>query len=139
MKQVVAAVFAILLGLSAPKGVFAQAVYGSITGNVTDASGSVIPSARVTITDVGKGVNYSTVTNESGNYSQTHLILGVYDVRVEAQGFSAFVQKNVHVEADAVTQINARLTVGTVGETVNVTAEAPLLKTEKAEVSDTMT
>ena len=78
-------------------------------------------------------------TNESGNYTQGHLIVGVYEVRVEAQGFSAFVQKNVHVEVDAVTQISARLALGTVGETVNVTAEAPLLKSEKADVSDTMT
>ena len=128
-----------LVLLSAPMTSFGQAVYGSISGNVTDASGAAVPNAKVTITDVGKGVTYSTATNESGNYAQGHLIAGVYEVRVEAQGFSAFVQKNVHVEVDAVTQISARLALGTVGETVNVTAEAPLLKTERADVSDTVT
>src|SRR5262249_3925547 len=93
--------------------------------------------AKVTITDTGKGVSYTTASNESGNYSQGHLIVGVYDVRIEASGFTPYVQKNVHVEVDAVTSINARLTLGTVGEVVNVTAEAPLAKGEHAVVSDT--
>src|SRR3954470_12281007 len=128
-----------LVLLSAPITSFGQAVYGSISGNVTEASGAAVPNAKVTITDVGKGVTYSTATNESGNYSQGHLIAGVYEVRVEASGFSAFVQKNVHVEVDAVTQISPQLALGTVGETVSVSAEAPLLKTERADVSDTVT
>jgi outer membrane receptor protein involved in Fe transport len=127
------------LALSAPATIFGQAVYGSISGNVTDATGAVVPQAKITITDSGKGVTYNTNTNESGNYTQGHLIIGIYEVRVEAPGFSAYVQKNVHVEVDSVTNINAHLALGTVGETVNVTAEAPLLKSEKADVSDTMT
>jgi hypothetical protein len=118
---------------------FGQAVYGSISGNVTDSTGAAVPQAKVTITDSGKGVNFNTVTNESGNYSQTHLIVGIYEVRIEAAGFAAFVQKNVHVEVDTVNTINARLAVSTVGETVLVTAEAPLLKSEKSDVSDTIT
>jgi hypothetical protein len=118
---------------------FGQAVYGSIVGNVTDSTGAVVPRAKVTITDTGKGINYTTTTNESGNYSQTHLILGSYQIRVEAAGFESYVQQNVNVEVDAATQVNARLNVGSVGEVVNVTAEAPLLKTERSDVSDTMT
>src|SRR5579864_1305876 len=105
------------LALWAPAMLFGQAVYGSISGNVTDASGAAVPQAKVTVTDVGKGVNYTTTTNDSGNYSQGHLIVGTYDVRVEAKGFTPYVQKNALVEVDSVTSINARLTVGTVGET----------------------
>ena len=127
------------LALLAPGVVFGQAVYGSISGNVTDSTGASVPGAKVTITDTGKGINYSTVSNESGNYTQGHLIVGIYDVRVEAQGFAAYTQKNVHVEVDAVTSINARLALGSVGETVNVTGEAPLLKTQRSDVSDTVT
>jgi hypothetical protein len=128
-----------LAALFAPTALFGQAVYGSISGNVTDSSGSAVPNAKVVITDTGKGVTNNTITNESGNYAQGHLIVGIYEVRIEASGFSAYVAKNVHVEVDAVTTLNARLAIGTVGETVNVTAEAPLLKAEKADVSDTMT
>ena len=126
----------LLLG---PVAAFGQAVFGSIVGTITDSSGAAVPKAKVTITDTGKGVTFSTLTNESGNYTQMHLILGVYQIRIEAPGFEAFVQQNVNVEVDASTQVNARLTIGSVGEVVNVTGEAPLLKTEKADVSDTVT
>src|SRR6266545_2809676 len=120
------------LALSAPVALFGQAVYGSISGNVTDSSGSAVPNAKVVITDTGKGIVNNTVTNESGNYTQGHLIVGIYEVRIEAAGFSTYTARSVHVEVDAVTTINARLALGTVGETINVTAEAPLLKSEKA-------
>src|SRR5262245_20302300 len=125
--------------LSAPAHAFGQAVYGSIAGNVVDSNGAAVPRGRVTITDTGKGVNYVTSTNDSGNYSQTHLIVGVYEVRVEMAGFTSYVQRNVSVGVDAVTQIDVKLTVGSVGEVVNVTSEAPLLKTERSDVSDTIT
>lgn len=123
----------------APGTGFAQAVYGGISGNVTDQTGAAVPNAKVTITDVGKGVSFTTQTNESGNYTQQHLIAGTYTVRVEASGFEASVTQNVPVQIDAVAQVNARLNVGAVGETVSVTAEAALLKTERADVSDVVT
>src|SRR5437764_744732 len=88
------------LALLASEALFGQAVYGSISGNVTDPSGAAIPSAKITVTDVGKGINYTTTSNESGYYSQTHLIVGLYEVRVEAPGFNAFTQKSVNVEVD---------------------------------------
>src|SRR4051794_40053305 len=94
---------------------YGQAVYGSISGNVVDATGAAVPNAKITITDVGKGVTYNTVSNESGSYAQGHLIAGTYEVRVEAPGFSAYVQKNVAVEVDKVMQVSARLEVGSVG------------------------
>ncbi len=130
---------AVILLVCAPLGVMGQAVYGSITGTVTDTNGAAVPAARVTITDTGKGSTFVTSTNESGNYSQTHLIVGTYSIRVEVSGFDTYVQQNVSVEVDATTQVNIKLTVGRVGEVVNVTAEAPLLKTERADVSDAIT
>src|SRR5437870_1355475 len=94
--------FTLVLFLAAPIAVIGQAVYGGISGSITDPSGSAVPNAKVTITDTGKGVSFTTLSNASGNYAQTHLIVGVYEVRVEAGGFQAFVQKNVNVEVDAV-------------------------------------
>src|SRR3954454_23179160 len=129
----------LLLGLLPVASVVgAQAVDGSIVGTVTDPSGGAVAKAIVTIADTGKGVTFNATTNESGNYSQTHLIAGVYEVRIEAPGFQTYLQKNVKVEVDSTTQVNAQLPVGSVGETVIVTGEAPLLKTEKGEVSDTI-
>src|SRR5437762_230869 len=124
---------AVCLSVWMPPKLAAQAVYGSIVGNVTDSSGAAVPKAKVTIIDVGKGVNFTTAANDSGNFSQIHLIAGLYEVRVDAAGFQTYVQRNVKVEVDATTQVNIPLTVGSVGETVNVTGEVPLLKTEKGE------
>ena len=83
--------------LSAPATIFGQAVFGSIVGTVRDTSGAPIPGAKVTVVDTGKGISHVTTTNETGNYSQTHLIVGVYEVRVEVPAFDTFVQQNVTV------------------------------------------
>lgn len=116
----------------------AQAVFGSIAGTVTDPSGAAIAGAKVTITETGKDVSYNTVTNGSGNYVQSHLTVGNYDVRVEAPGFEAYVRQNVRVTVDEVAAVNAQLTVGKVGEVVEVGAQDALLKTEKSDISDTL-
>src|ERR1041384_2327869 len=116
---------AVALLLSGSGTAFGQAVYGSISATITDPTGAAIPNARITITDTGKGVTFNTQTNDSGNYAQTHLIAGIYQVRVEASGFDASVQQNVKVEVDAVTQVNARLTVGAEGEPGRGAGEAP--------------
>src|SRR5213595_434948 len=122
-----------------PPTLFGQAVFGSISGSVTDPSGAGIPGAKVIIIDAGKGGSYNTSTNESGFYTQSHLIVGLYEIRIEASGFGAYVQRNVSVEVDAVTQVNARLTIGQLGQVVNVSGEVLLLKTERSDVSDTIT
>ncbi len=127
----------LLLAISRPA--CAQAVYGSIVGTVTDSSGAAVPKAKVTIRDVGKGVSFETSTNDTGNYNQTHLIVGTYEVRVEAPGFETYVQQKVTLDVDATTEVDALLHPGKIGEVVNVTSEVPLLKTEKADVSDTLT
>src|SRR5438067_11137683 len=118
---------------------FLDRLFSSISGSVTDPSGAGIPGAKVIISDAGKGVSYNTSTNESGLYTQPHLIVGLYEIRIEVTGFSAYVQRNVSVEVDAVTQVNARLTIGQLGQVVNVSGEVPLLKTERSDVSDTIT
>ena len=87
MKLLYSAAIAALLLVYNPTTAFGQAVYGSIVGTVTDSQGAAVPQARVTILDTGKGVSYNTTTNQTGNYSQTHLIVGVYEIRVEAPGF----------------------------------------------------
>ena len=116
-----------------------QAVFGSIVGTVTDSSGAAVPNAKITITDVNKGVSFTTTSNESGNYEQGHLIVGTYEVKVEAPGFQAYVQKDVQVNVDAAAQVNAILQLGQVTQTVEVTAALPLLKTERTDVSTTFT
>ena len=68
----------------------AQAVYGSISGTVTDPSGAVVPGATVTITDIDRKTTDSVTTNESGLFVKDRLLPGHYEVKVEAQGCPSF-------------------------------------------------
>ena len=112
----------------------AQAVYGSIGGTVTDVSGSAVANAKVTITDKDRKVVFTTQTDSAGRYDERHLIIGHYEVKIEAQGFNAVVS-DVDVSVDTVAEFNAALHPGSVSETISVVAEAPLLKTERTDVS----
>jgi hypothetical protein len=123
----------LFLVLSASSGT-AQAVYGSIGGTVTDVSGGTVANAMVTITDKDRKIVFTTRTDGTGRYDERHLIIGHYQVKIEAQGFNAIVS-DVDVSVDTVAEFNAVLQPGSVSETVSVVAEAPLLKTERTDVS----
>src|SRR6267154_1742168 len=124
----------LLCGLCVPVA-FGQAVYGSILGTVTDPSGAAVANAKVTATSQTKNTSVEATTNESGNYSVTHLIPDVYSVRIEGQGFKTLQFKDVPVSADSSAPVNAQFQVGSTSEQVEVTAEAPKLKTDRADVA----
>jgi outer membrane receptor protein involved in Fe transport len=115
----------------------AQAVFGSIFGTVTDPQGAAVVGAKVLVTDQNKGTTQETTTNESGNYSVTHLIPDAYSVKVEAQGFKGSQQKDVMVSADTGAKVDLALQLGANSESVEVTSEAPQLKTDRADVATT--
>lgn len=117
----------------------AQQVFGSIIGTVTDPSGSAVANAKVTITDVSKGTSYEVTTNDSGQYSKGQLIPDQYTVSIEAPGFNKVVSNPLQVQVDQATQYNAALQVGNVQQQVEVTAAAPLLQTDRADVAQTFT
>jgi Carboxypeptidase regulatory-like domain/TonB dependent receptor len=112
-----------------------QAVYGSILGTVTDASGAAVTGAKVTVTSQTKNVSTTETTNESGNYSVTHLIPDVYTIRIEGTGFKTLEFKDIQVSADTGTHVDGQFQVGSSTEQVEVTAEAPQLKTDRADVA----
>jgi len=128
------AVLSILLVVWGPAA-SAQAVFGSIFGTVTDPSGAAVPNAKVTVTDVRKGTTDGATSNESGNYSVTHLIPDTYKVRIEGPGFKTIEQDNIAVSADAAARVDGQFQVGSATESVEVTSEAPQLKTDRADVS----
>ncbi len=129
-----AAALVLLCGLWTPIA-FGQAVYGSILGTVTDPSGAAVANAKVTATSQTKNTSVEATTNESGNYSVTHLIPDVYSVRVEGQGFKSLQVKDVLVSADTGVRVDGQFQVGGSSETVEVTSEAPQLKTDRADVA----
>jgi len=114
-----------------------QAVYGSIVGTVVDSSGAAVANAKVTIRNIDRDTSNETTTNESGNYTQRYLIVGNYQVRVEAPGFQAAVENRVPVSVDAEVKVDMKLQVGELSQTVEVTSEAAMLKTERSDVATT--
>ena len=79
-------VLCLALGFGASR-VSGQAIYGGITGSVTDPQGNAVAGAKVTVSNISKGTTEEAVTNESGGYSVTHLIPDNYKVHIEAPGF----------------------------------------------------
>src|SRR5215510_14318250 len=78
--------FSLLLVTSLAVDIRAQAVYGSITGTVTDPTGAAVVGAAVTVTNIEQNISTSVKTNDSGFYNVTHLIPGRYQVKIEQQG-----------------------------------------------------
>ena len=131
---VAVAVLSLMCSLWVPSAL-GQAVYGSILGTVTDPSGAAVNGAKVTVTSQTKNVSTLATTNESGNYSVTHLIPDVYTVRIEGTGFKTLENKDIQVSADTGSKVDGQFQVGSASEQVEVTAEAPQLKTDRADVS----
>lgn len=128
----------VALGLGASLS-YAQQVFGSIFGTVTDPAGAVVANAKVTITDVNKGTKFEVVTDAAGNYRQGQLIPDTYQVSITAQGFSKVVSSNLEVRVDEAARFDAALKVGEVSTQVEVTAAAPLLQSDRADVAQTFT
>ena len=116
----------------------AQATFGSIYGTVTDPATSAVPAVKVTITSLDRGIKYATITNETGNYTQTHLTVGLYTVEMEAKGFQRHVQREVRVGIDRSTRVDVTLAIGQVTEQIFVTGSTPALVTDRAEVSTSL-
>ena len=127
-------VFALLVTL-APSSSPAQAVYGSVFGTVTDNSGAALAGVTITVTDVSKGTSVTIQTSDTGLYRIQHLIPDTYSVQAEGTGFSKSVVNNVVVYADTSPEVDLKMSVGSVSNTVVVTDETPLLETDRAEVS----
>jgi hypothetical protein len=121
-----------LLLLTASLG-YSQAVNATLLGAVTDASGAIVPNAKVTLTEVETGISRSGQTNESGNYTFPNLPPGQYMVIVEVSGFKKETRKDIALVVNSSTRIDVQLTPGNITETVEVTGAPPILQTERAD------
>jgi hypothetical protein len=118
---------------------YAQQVFGSIFGTVTDPAGAVVVNAKVTITDINKGTKFEVVSDSSGNYTKRQLIPDTYNVIIESPGFSKVASGNLEVHVDEAARYDAVMRVGDVATEVEVTAAAPLLQSDRADVAQTFT
>ncbi|HTF66983.1 MAG TPA: carboxypeptidase-like regulatory domain-containing protein, partial [Edaphobacter sp.] len=136
-KALALAVITFLL-CSGAHSALAQAIYGSISGTVTDASGAAVPNATVTVTDITKGITKTAQSNGGGFYAVDQLIPDSYTVKATAANFTPAQANSVTVAADATQTVNLQVTVGGASQTVTVTAETPALKTDRADVGQVL-
>jgi hypothetical protein len=113
----------------------AQSNQGSISGVITDAQGALIPSAKVSATSAATDVRTDTVTNDAGFYSIPNLPIGAYTVTAEREGFRRSVRDGITLTTGQSLELNIRMELGAVSETVKITAEAPLIETRTSDVT----
>src|SRR5271157_1847521 len=121
-----------LIALATP--LWAQKDAGAIVGLVRDPSGAVVTGAKVTVTDVDRGMHLELTTNAEGQYVASPLRIGRYTVTVEKQGFKKAVAGPVQVNIQDRIAVDLKLDPGMTTEVVTVTGEAPQLETETSEV-----
>jgi hypothetical protein len=129
----------VLLLLALSTTLQAQLNEGSIAGAVTDVSGAAVAGASIKISNLQTGLTVETKTDNIGYYRVPNLQTGAYQIRVEAQGFKASILESIPVNAGTTTRADAKLQVGTLNETVEVTEAAALIQTEEARLSTTIT
>jgi hypothetical protein len=114
--------------------VCAQTVYGSIVGNVADSTGAMIPEAAVTLTNLGTNEQKSVQTDSGGSYTFVNLLPGNFGISVTRQGFKRLTRQPIEVQVQSSIRIDAVLEVGDATQTIEITAQTPLLQTQTATV-----
>jgi hypothetical protein len=121
-----------------PRHLAAQAVSGTLLGQVTDATGGALPGAKVTITSPETGVTRTLTSDANGEYTAPSLRTGNYTVSAEMSGFKTVSVSNVHVGVDQRVRINLAMELGQITEAVEIQAEVPLVQTSSSDLSATV-
>jgi len=124
-----------ILSLSTPLASHAQVLYGSLGGNVTDASGAAVAGAKVEALHVAMGISKRAVCDDNGAYVINDLQPGVYRVTFSATSFGILVQDNVQLDANTDRRLDVQMQVAGVSQNVTVDASPLALQTERADVT----
>ena len=120
----------VILVLTASLPLHGQSTYGTVDGTVSDPSGAAIDGAQVTLTNTGTQEKRTQPTGAEGLYRFVNVIPGEYRLDVTKAGFKHIGRTNVVVQVQQETHIDVALPIGQVSESVEVTAETPLLQAE---------
>jgi hypothetical protein len=110
-----------------------QTSNGTILGTITDSSHAVMGNVQVSLTETGTNTRRTDSTNAQGYYVFPNLAPGTYRVDVEQPGFQKTVRSDIGLDANTTVRVDLQMTPGAVTETVDVTSEAPVLKTDRAD------
>lgn len=128
----------VLLVLLVPAVTWAQVLYGSLVGNVTDPNGAAVSGAKVEITNVATGDVSTVMTDDRGAYSLNDLQVGVYKVSISRSSFKTTVKEGIRIDANKTYRFDAPLEIGGLEETVLITAGLDTtLQTDRADVNVT--
>src|SRR5580765_4959345 len=128
-----------LLGLSCATPAAAQlASQTALVGTVTDSGNLVVPGAQVIAVNTGTKDTYDAATNADGYYNIQFVRAGTYEITISLAGFQTYKATGVEVANNQVVRTNAVLKVGGLTESVNVEANAQVLTTDSAVVSETI-
>ena len=131
-------ILALLLLIGVARPVMAQIDQGSITGVITDSTGSAISGASVALVSQETGLSFSRTTGSSGYYTFSPIKIGTYTLTVSAPSFETLKQENIHVNVSQTVGLNLTLKPGVVADTVTVTS-TPELQTEEASTGQVFT
>jgi hypothetical protein len=131
--------FVLLATLAAASPAFAQFETATVVGTVRDASGGVVPAAKVTLTNTATGVSQERITDANGNFEFFTVRIGPYVVTAEKEGFSIALVDNVQVTVGARQRVDLSMAVGQLSERVEVSARAVLLQTDSSDRSQVIT
>ncbi|HLK65541.1 MAG TPA: carboxypeptidase regulatory-like domain-containing protein [Bryobacteraceae bacterium] len=118
---------------------YGQVDITSVTGQVTDPTGSAVPGATVIATNSATGAKLSTATSDRGEYTIPAMPAGTYSVSVSKAGFKTEIRDGVALIVGVPGTLNVKLSVGQTSETVEVTAGAEVVQTATADVSTNLT
>jgi len=107
---------------------------GAVSGAITDASGGLVPQAKVTLRSPATNLTRDILSNGEGAYSFVNLPAGDYQITVTKEGFRNVEAPQIHVDVNTTTHLDLQLQVGSTADTVEVSSTAPLLQTDKSDL-----
>ncbi len=134
MKPNLIRLLATTLLLAGANSATAQVLYGSLVGNINDASGAAVPGVEVQAINTNTNQMRTTPTNAEGGYSLSNLAAGGYSLTFSKTGFRVVRKEGVVVSINTVTRADAQLEVGAVTDNVTVSTELAALQTDRAEI-----
>ena len=117
----------------------AQQGTSEVRGRVLDSQGAVLPGVAVTIRNQDTGMFRETVSNDDGTYFVSGIVPGPYEISAELQGFKKYSRRDVRLEVGKTTTLDVPMEVGSLAETINVSAESPIVDITSKEVGGHIT
>jgi hypothetical protein len=116
-----------------------QTALATITGTVNDPTGAVVANAPISVRNLDNGVVFTGASSDTGNYTVSQLPIGDYDLTIAVPGFKTYSHTRFHLAASQIMREDVSLQVGSSTDSVTISADASLLKTESSELANNVT